>query len=79
MVEPFTYLETTLTYQNCFHEEIQSKLKRGNACYHLGQNFLFSSLLSKDIKIKILVYRTIILPVVLFGCEKLVCHIEGGT
>ena len=33
----------------------------------LGQNLLSSSLLSKNIKIKI--YRTIILPVVLYGCE----------
>ena len=31
------------------------------------QNLLSSSLLSKTVKIKI--YRTIILPVVLFGCE----------
>ena len=31
------------------------------------QNLLFSSLLSKNLKIKI--YRTIILPVVLYGCE----------
>jgi hypothetical protein len=31
------------------------------------QNLLFSNLLSKNIKIKI--YRTIILPVVLYGCE----------
>jgi len=38
-----------------------------NACYHSVQNLLSSSLLSKNIKIKI--YRTIILPVVLYGCE----------
>ena len=31
------------------------------------QNLLFSSLQSKNLKIKI--YRTIILPVVLYGCE----------
>ena len=31
------------------------------------QNLLFSSLLSKKLKIKI--FRTIILPVVLYGCE----------
>ena len=31
------------------------------------QNLLFASLLSKNLKIKI--YRTIILPVVLYGCE----------
>jgi hypothetical protein len=39
----------------------------GNACYLSVQNLLSSSLLSKNINIKI--YRTIILPVVLHGCE----------
>ena len=39
----------------------------GNACYYSVQNLLSSSLLSKNLKIKI--YRTIILPVVLYGCE----------
>jgi len=41
--------------------------KLGNACYHSVQNLLSSRLLSKNLKIKI--YRTIILPVVLYGCE----------
>ena len=44
-----------------------SRLKLGNACYHSVHNLLSSSLLSKNVKIKI--YKTIILPVVLFGCE----------
>ena len=38
-----------------------------NACYHSVQNLLSSRLLSKNLKIKI--YRTIILPVVLYGCK----------
>ena len=42
-------------------------MQLGNACYHSVQNLLFSSFLSKNLKIKI--YRTIILPVVLYGCE----------
>jgi len=46
---------------------MKSRLKSGNACYHLVQNLLSSSMLSKNLKIKI--YRTIILPVVLYGCE----------
>ena len=37
------------------------------ACYHSVQNLLSSRLLSKNLKITI--YRTIILPVVLYGCE----------
>jgi hypothetical protein len=37
------------------------------ACYHSVQNIL-SSLVSKNVNIKI--YRTVILPVVLYGCES---------
>ena len=66
-VEEFKYLGTTLTNQNSIQKEIKSRLKLGNACYHSVQNLLSSSLLSKNLKIKI--YRTIILPVVLYGCE----------
>ena len=66
-VEDFKYLGTTLTNQNSIQEEIKSRLKLGIACYHLVQNLLSSSLLSKNLKIKI--YRIIILPVVLYGCE----------
>jgi hypothetical protein len=67
-VEQFTYLVTTLTNQNSIHEEIESRLKLGYACYHSVQNLLSSSLLSRSVKIKI--YRTIILPVVLYSCES---------
>jgi len=49
------------------HEEIKSRLKSGNACYRLAQNFLSSCLLSKNVKIK--TYRIIIFPIVLFGYE----------
>ena len=62
MVEESKYMGTTLTNRNYIQEEIKSRLKSGNACCHLVQNFLSSSLLSRNIRIKI--YRTIILPVV---------------
>ena len=41
-VEEFNYLGTTLTNQNSILEEIKSRLKSGNACYHSVQNLLFS-------------------------------------
>src|SRR5215469_7103975 len=66
-VEEFKYLGTTLTNQNSIQEEIKSRLKLGTACYYSVQTLLCSSLLSKTLKIKI--YSTIILPVVLYGCE----------
>jgi hypothetical protein len=65
--EEFKYLGTTLTYQNSIQEEVKSRLKLWNACSHSEQNLLSSSLLSKNLKIKI--YRTIISPIVLYGCE----------
>ena len=65
--EQFKYLGTTLTNQNSIQEEIKSRMKSGNACYHVLQNLLSSSLLSKNIKIKI--HRTIILPIVMYQCE----------
>jgi len=67
IVEEFKYFGTTLTNQNSIQEEIQSRLKSGNACYHSVQNIFPSSLLSKNLKIKI--YRTKILPV-LYGCQN---------
>jgi hypothetical protein len=39
-------------------EEIKRRLNSGNACYHSVQNLLSSR-----------IYKTIILPVVLYGCE----------
>ena len=58
---------TTLTNRSYAAEETESRLRAGSACYHSVQNPLSSRLLSKNLKIK--VYRTIILPVVLYGCE----------
>jgi hypothetical protein len=66
-VEGFLYLGTTLTEQNPIHEKLNSRLKPWNACYHLVQNLLSSSLLSKHIKIRL--NKSINLPVVLYGCE----------
>jgi hypothetical protein len=43
------------------------RLSSGNACYHSVQNLLSSRLLSKNLKIRI--YKTIVLPVVFYGCE----------
>ena len=56
------YLHFTLKNQNFIQEEIKSRLKLGNACYHLVQNVLSSCLLSINLKIKI--FRTIIVPVI---------------
>jgi hypothetical protein len=60
-------LYTPIKYSWQSYMLIKSILKLANACYYSVQNLLSSTLLSKNLKIKI--YRTIILPVVLYGCE----------
>jgi hypothetical protein len=49
------------------HKEIKSRLNSGNACYHSVQSLLSSRLLSRNAKVNI--HKTIIMPVVLYGCE----------
>jgi hypothetical protein len=66
-VEEFKYLGTTLTSQHTIQEEIKSRLKSRTACHLSVQNLSSSSLLSKNLKIKI--HRNSMLPVVLYGCE----------
>ena len=58
----FKYCGRTLTNQNYIQEEIKRKLNSGNACYHLEQNILSSSVLTKNLKIKI--YKIVTLFVV---------------
>jgi len=65
-VEEFSYLRKTLTNENSIQEEIESRLKSVNACYHSVQNVKSSSLLSRNLNIKI--YRTVILHLALYGC-----------
>jgi len=76
-LEEFNYLKTTPMKQNSIQEEIKCRLNLVNACYHLVQKLLSSSLLSKNVKIR--TYRSIILPVVLYGFEtwSLILKEEG--
>ena len=67
-MEQFKCFGANLTDENSIQEGIKSGLKSGNAFCHSAQNVLSSSLLSKNIKMK--VFKTKILPVILYGCES---------
>jgi hypothetical protein len=66
-VAQLKYLGKTIENQNLIQVQIKRRLNLGNAYYHSLQNLLSSCLLSKNLKIRI--QKTIILPVVLYGCE----------
>ncbi|KAJ4445627.1 hypothetical protein ANN_12309 [Periplaneta americana] len=66
-VGKFKYLGATVTNINDTREEIKRRINMGNACYYSVEKLLSSSLLSKNLKVRI--YKTVILPVVLYGCE----------
>ncbi|KAJ4426333.1 hypothetical protein ANN_27147, partial [Periplaneta americana] len=66
-VEKFKYLGATLTNICDTREEIKHRINMGNACYYSVERSLSSSLLSKNLKVR--TYKTVMLPVVLYGCE----------
>ena len=67
-VEKFKYLGVTVTNTKDIREEIKRRINMGNACcYYSLEKILSSHLLSK--KLKVNTCKTIILPVVFYGCE----------
>jgi hypothetical protein len=68
MCGTFQIFGENLNKSNSIQEKIKSRWKSGKACYLSVQHLLSSSFPSKNLKTK--VYRTIILPVVKYGCEN---------
>ncbi|KAJ4447597.1 hypothetical protein ANN_09604 [Periplaneta americana] len=66
-VEKFKYLGATVTNINDTREEVKHRINMRNACYYSVEKLLSSSLLSKNLKVRI--NKIVILPVVLYGCE----------
>ncbi|KAJ4432043.1 hypothetical protein ANN_20657 [Periplaneta americana] len=57
-VEQFKYLGATVTNINDTREEIKHRINMGNACYYSVEKLLSSSLLSKNLKVRI--YKTVV-------------------
>jgi len=65
--EQFRFCGTTLKIKISFTNKLKANSTQGNAFCHSVQDLLSSSLLLRNVKITM--YRIIILPVVLHGCE----------
>ncbi|KAJ4439816.1 hypothetical protein ANN_07944 [Periplaneta americana] len=65
-VEKLKYFGATVTNINDTREENKRRINMGNACYYSVEKLLSSSLLSKNVEVRI--YKTVIL-LVLYGCE----------
>jgi hypothetical protein len=74
-VAQFKYLGIRVANQTLIQEEIKRRQNLGNACYRSVQNLWSSRLLSKNLKIRI--YKTIILLVVLYGMRSLTLSEEN--
>jgi hypothetical protein len=66
-VKEFAYLGALITDRNDIKSELKKRTRSGNVCYYSVQKLLAKRLLSK--KAKLIIYRSIILPVALYGCE----------
>lgn len=68
MVSTFKYLGVTLSDRNEEDIEIQIRINSANRSFYACQKLMSSKLLSKCSKIRI--YKTIIRPVLMYGCES---------
>ncbi|KAJ4444053.1 hypothetical protein ANN_05842 [Periplaneta americana] len=66
-MEKFKYLGATVTNINDTREEIKHRINMGNACYYSVEKLFIIQSAVKNLKVRI--YKTVILPVVLYGCE----------
>jgi UDP-N-acetylmuramate-alanine ligase len=66
-VSSFKYLKSIVNETNKTAEEIQSRIAAGNRAHHANKKLLTNKLLSTNSKM--IVYKTIVRPVVTYGSE----------
>ncbi|CAG9830357.1 unnamed protein product [Diabrotica balteata] len=66
-VESFKYLGATITTDNDITEEIKGRIQAANRCMYSLHNTIKSKSLTRTSKIR--VYKTVIRPVLMYGCE----------
>jgi hypothetical protein len=66
-VEEITYLGSQLNQTNSIHSDIQARIGAGNRCYYTFGKVMKTRAINKNLKLQI--YKTIIRPVVTYGCE----------
>lgn len=67
IVDEFTYLGSKLNNKNTFEQEIRHRITKGNRALYALHKTLKSKIIDK--KTKVTVYKTLIRPVVTYGCE----------
>ncbi|CAG9838002.1 unnamed protein product [Diabrotica balteata] len=68
-VDAFTYLGTEINQKNSVSSDINARISSGNRIYYANKRLMTSKLLDK--RTKMTIYRTLIRPVVTYGCETL--------
>ena len=66
-IQPYKYLDSTVSSDNLIEEEIQNRITLGNKAYYANQFLFKSGLVSKKLKMKL--YWSIIRPTVTYACE----------
>lgn len=67
VVEKFKYLGTQINVENSFLDEIKIRITNANKCYFSLGNIFKAKNVSRSSKIRL--YKTVILPIVLYGSE----------
>ena len=67
MVQNFKYLSTLINLNNLISKEIKSRIAAGNTCFYSLRQIFGSRTMSKAVKI--MMYRMMVKPVVMFGSE----------